>query len=947
MSSNNGVSMEKKSGSKVILYIIIGIIVLIVIGAGTLALMFPPQKIKAMVLPQVSKALGRDVSVDGAGLSIYPVLGVSLTGVKIDNTSREGFSDTPFVKIDKFLIQISFISLVKAKPEITRIILKKPFILLETDTRGSFNYSDLAVLKSDTTVKNVEKKSSGIPVLPIPLSLKSFVIEKGSFEYIDRKGKQMFTIGNIDHEISFSIDKQLKDIHTSGNLVLSNVSVKDKSIKKPLANLTLTLSHDIAANLVDGTVAINQLRLSLQKVFLNCTGTISGLNTIPHYDLTIISDPVELKSLLAEIPVELVPDLAKISASGILDLKLAIKGKFDNGGSLPVQGSLLVKDGSIQYRDLPKSINSFNASIAFNDSLLNIEQLRCKFGENPVALRALLSNFKKPVLDMDLKAKVNLSDLKDMIVLPQGAAVSGLVNADISAHGLLDPADPAKLDVKGSTVLENVSALWPPLVKPAVINGIFTLSSRAIGENMSVAIGSSSLKMNASVSNYLSLLIPDTTKKTHPRPSAEFTLTSSMLNVDEFMPPSKEPENAQTTDKPVSGNSVPLIAPLPGVDLTGTISAVKLIYTGIAMDKLLMKIRVINDIADVDIKTGFSKGSIEEIVHADLRNVHSVSFTNNLKINSVQISELMGNFGNFIEPSTPLNRELVNLEKSLSGLLSMTSNMSGQGGTAEEFTNTLTGTVDAKVTDGRISNSLIMKRLSGVVEKFTNVDDITFREMTANLHIANQRVTFRQCSLNAGEMGEWDVLGDVGFDASLAMKVNTRLSKAVSQKTLQLQNAGKNALKGLLAGTSLGGIGNNLIDNTGIPSDKEGRITLRLGLGGTAADPKPQFLGFGEGDKSGNSSASPQSQLKEKTNELMNQKKAELEKRLQEERQNAEALARKNLEEEKKNAEALMKKKLEEQKLSEEANKVIQNEDVKKQGDELKKKAGSALKKLF
>jgi uncharacterized protein involved in outer membrane biogenesis len=935
--------MEKKSGNKVVLYILLGIIVLLGIGVGTVALLFPPQKIKAMVLPQVSKALGRNVEVDGAGISIYPVIGVSLTGLKIDNTSREGFSDTAFVKVDKFLIQISFLSLLKGKPEISRVILKRPFILVETDRTGSFNYSDLAVLKSDSTVKKEEKKSGGMPILPVPVSLKSFVIEHGAVQYVDRKGKQELLVGNIDERISFSIDKQLKDIQTSGSLVLSGVTVKDKSISKPLTNLTITLSHDVAADLVSGVAQVKQLRLSFQKVFLNCSGTISNLTGNPDYNLNIVSDPVELKDLLAEIPVELAPDLAKIAASGILDLKLAINGRFDNSKHLPVQGSLVIKDGLIKYTDLPKSINAFNVSILFNDSLVNIEQLRCKLGENPIALRAMLSNFNKPLLDLDLKARVNLDDLKDMMVLPQGAVVSGLVNADIAAHGYIDPSDPTKIDVKGTTALENVSVLWPPIVKPAVINGLFTLSSKAIGENMAVTIGRSSLKMNASISNYLSMVLPDSTKK-HPRPVAEFALSSPMLDVDEFMPPSKESQAAPEAEKPTQ--PVPLIAPLPGIDMTGKISAGKFIYTGIEMDNLLLNFRVINEIADVDLKTGFSKGTIAEQVHADLRNVQNISFTNNLKINSVQVGELIGKFGNFIKPTTPLNRELINLEKSLSGSLNLASTMSGHGGTSDEITRTLNGGIDVSIVDGRISNSLIAKRLSGVVEKFTNVDDITFRDLKAKLQVENQRVTFKQCNIIAGEMGDWDILGDVGFDASLAMKINTKLSKTVSQKALQVQNAGKNALKGLLGGTNLGAMGNSLIDNAGIPSDKDGRITLRLGLGGSASDPKPQFLGFGEGNSS-NESTSAKSQLKDKAKEMLDQKKVEFERKLQEERKNAEALAQQKLDEERRNAEELVKKKLEEQKLADEANKVIQNENVKKQSEDLKKKAGSALKKLF
>ena len=39
------------------------------------------------------------------------------------------------------------------------------------------------------------------------------------------------------------------------------------------------------------------------------------------------------------------------------------------------------------------------------------------------------------------------------------------------------------------------------------------------------------------------------------------------------------------------------------------------------------------------------------------------------------------------------------------------------------------------------------------------------------------------------------------FDAGLDMNVNTRLTRAASDKVLSLQNSGKNAVKNLLQGT--------------------------------------------------------------------------------------------------------------------------------------------------
>jgi hypothetical protein len=347
-----------------------------------------------------------------------------------------------------------------------------------------------------------------------------------------------------------------------------------------------------------------------------------------------------------------------------------------------------------------------------------------------------------------------------------------------------------------------------------------------------------------------------------------------------------------------------------------------------------MRINVINDIADIDIRTGFSRGRIEEVVHADLRNTSNISFTNNLKITDIQIAEILDRFGSYIQPTTPLNRELLQLKNSLSGSINMTSEMKGNGGTSEELTKNLVGTINAKIGDGKIANSLIAKRLGGVIEKFLKLDDITFRDLNAKLNIVNERVSFQQCDIQALEAGEWDVKGDVGFDASLGLTIKNRLSKTVSQKALGLQNKGKDALKGLLGGTQFAGAA-GIIDNAGIPSDNEGRITLLLGLEGTASDPKARFIGFGEGS-GGQSPAAEKSsvkqQLQEKAQAVIDSKKEELEAKLAEE---------------KKKAEALVQQKLEEQNLQDEAKKVLDAENARKQAEELKKKAGSALKKMF
>jgi hypothetical protein len=50
------------------------------------------------------------------------------------------------------------------------------------------------------------------------------------------------------------------------------------------------------------------------------------------------------------------------------------------------------------------------------------------------------------------------------------------------------------------------------------------------------------------------------------------------------------------------------MAPLPGIDMKGTITAKKFVYKGYTMNDVLVKVSVVNDIADIDLTTGFAGG---------------------------------------------------------------------------------------------------------------------------------------------------------------------------------------------------------------------------------------------------------------------------------------------------------------------------------------------------
>ena len=134
--------MKKWSAGKIIGIVLLTLVVLIIAGVAALFLLFPPQKIKSLVIPPVEKALGRTVEIKKAGFTLFPNIGVSLSGVEISNTTRRVFFRS-LCRLEGVQYQHQCcIDFPRTSGDWENSHFG-PQILLETDSAGSFNYADI------------------------------------------------------------------------------------------------------------------------------------------------------------------------------------------------------------------------------------------------------------------------------------------------------------------------------------------------------------------------------------------------------------------------------------------------------------------------------------------------------------------------------------------------------------------------------------------------------------------------------------------------------------------------------------------------------------------------------------------------------------------------------------------------------------------------------------
>ncbi|MBD3345552.1 MAG: AsmA family protein [Chitinivibrionales bacterium] len=944
--------MAKKSPAKIIGIILVIIVVLLVAAGVTLKIMFPPSKLKAMTMPHIEKALGRDVEIERIGLAVFPYLGVKIRNLQIANTQREGFSDEPFVTLEGFIVKVKVLPLLKRDLQIDEIILTSPHILVETDHTGSFNFDDLAVVAKDTTKeeKPEKEKPEGAGGIPVPLVMEKFIIDDGSVIYHDRKSNMKVGLGKINQRVDVSADKGLKDIKTTGELTMKEISFYSKDVPKPITDLVVTFNHDLVADLVEGTLTINEIKASLQEIYIAMTGKVTNFNQTPTLDLAIKTEKLDLANILAEVPVAMVPEIAKTKGSGSLRLDVAVKGELDSAGP-DINGTLVLNNGEINYTELPQKISDMNANIAFNANSLNISKLHLMLGANPVDLKAQVENFASPVVDAALNAKVNLDDIKNIIKLPEGNDLGGMITADVQAKGQVDPNDPTKLAVNGDVELQKVRVVTPAVVQPVLLNGSLDFSNDKIAQKLAVDIGKSSMNLTAQLKDYLALAIPDTSKN-YPRPMLTFDLNSPYLNTNEILPASEEKETSEDAPEEKSSTQEPgllLASPLPNLDMKGTITNDHMIYQEMDLRNVKVAYQCINDIIDMTVQANLFGGSFTQDMNANVQNIENPQIENKLSIDGIQVGELITAFKGYLDNGNVLFGELKKLDESLSGKIALNGDLTTHGGTQQELTDNLNGELTARLKDGKIERGSIFEGLTKVVDKFYNLGAIDFRKMKLTVAIADRLVHLKNFDLNSS-YGDWLAEGSIGFNSSLDITLKNYLTKKHSKPVAKMENAATGAAKkGLQAAAKASGLAQyvdpgSVVDDFGTYLDEQGRATLKIQITGTVSKPKfssPTLVRYDSGGKK--QEQKPREQIKEKLQDEINQKKKEAEelakKKLEEQRRNVEAQKKKAAEE------AARKKAEAEAKAREEAKKAEQK--AKEEAKDAGKNAVKKLKKMF
>ena len=537
---------------------VLGIFLLVLIAAAIAIPYFFKGKIMSIVKTELNKQLVADVDFKDVDISLFrhfPRLAVALEDMQVVN--RAPFAGDTLFAVKKIDLALNLMSVIKGgKMDIYNVTIQEPRVYAHVNKAGEANWN---ITKPDT----VQASPADTAATQFSLNLQKYSIEDATIRYEDEQGDMGLLIENLDHEGKGDFTQDLFTLQT--NTEAEGVTFRYGLIPYLLRTKT-TLDADIQIDnktstytLQKSKATLNNLELALQGFFKLVDDSTYGM------DLTMKAPSTKFKDILSLVPAIFMQDFDKIKTDGTAAFDGYVKGTYSNT-RMPAFGlNLDVKNGFFQYPDLPKPVKNIQIALKIDNAdgvpdhtVVNMPSAHLEMDNTPVDLRLLV---KTPVSDMYVdgaaKGKLDLSKVTQFVKLEEGTALSGLVDADITAKGNMSAIEKQAYDkfyAAGSILVSNLlyrSKDYPDGIKVNTLSMLFNPKNVSVPKFEGQYMGTN-FQANGEVNNMLAYVF-----KNAPL-DGKLSVKADEVNLDKWMGTTTTAETTADTTAlapfPVPGN---------------------------------------------------------------------------------------------------------------------------------------------------------------------------------------------------------------------------------------------------------------------------------------------------------------------------------------------------------------------------------------------------------
>ncbi len=385
---------EMKKLIKYLFFVIGLVVVLLLVGSLVLKFYFNEDRLRALLLPPMRGALGREVDISSISIDLFR--GVKIGGLVVKEA--DGVRD--FVTASELGLSYSLLPLLHKRLEIGRVWLDKPVINVYRNRDGSFNFSNLKFLKhaspeSPPPTEQDSKKSTSSSALPLALVVQRCDISGLKLAFVDKSGKLPKIVCRADLKTKLDLgDMQPESVKVAGELNFQ-LTAEYKSLQ-PEARGTINFDRKKVAYKIDIKQQDQTCRLS---------GSVRDyLAKVPVVVLDLTSDRLDL-AYLAGLGEQLSVPSSKPSANSQNSKKAAAKpARRSLPPSLIAIGKIDIKEALYEnYR-----VDDFHLNYNYEKAVLTLSDLRGRLAEGKLSGNAVIKPFMS---QPEFNGKFSLADL--------------------------------------------------------------------------------------------------------------------------------------------------------------------------------------------------------------------------------------------------------------------------------------------------------------------------------------------------------------------------------------------------------------------------------------------------------------------------------------------------------------------------------------------------------
>ena len=277
------------------------------------------------------------------------------------------------------------------------------------------------------------------------IKINGWKIEDGQLVYDDQQARFYLSLKDLQHQGSGDFTEEIFDLNTETQGHLVKAAYQDISY---VTNKQIDGEVTLEINLPQSRYTFKDNRISLNAFAFGFDGWVevpTGSEDI-NMDLSFAAQQNDFQSLLSLVPGMYTDRFASIQSQGLVEMGGTFNGTYNQQRIPAYTFDLKVSDGQFQYPDLPQAVENINLDLQMANSdgisentLIDIKSLHLDFGENPVDGRIRLDGIKRSQVDADVKARINLTELTQMIPI-EGTVLRGDFNLEVLAQGVYDSA---------------------------------------------------------------------------------------------------------------------------------------------------------------------------------------------------------------------------------------------------------------------------------------------------------------------------------------------------------------------------------------------------------------------------------------------------------------------------------------------------------------------------